>query len=63
LRLDCLQPGKALFGEVSWPDVASSIDQYPSMGLPIAGRKCSLGRAKPGGQINLGLVNVCLKRT
>src|ERR1017187_990519 len=29
LRLDCLRPGKAIFGEVSLPDAEPCIDQYP----------------------------------
>src|SRR5664279_2514327 len=45
LRLDCLRPGKALFGEASLPDVEPCIDQYPMMRLLNAGRNCSPGRA------------------
>jgi hypothetical protein len=63
LRLDCLRPGKALFGKVSLPDVEPCIDQYRTIGLLIAGRNCSQGSAQQGGQTQAGLENVCLRRT
>jgi hypothetical protein len=46
LRLECLRPGKDLFWEVSLPDVEPSIDQYRTIGLLIADRNCSSGRAQ-----------------
>ena len=54
-HLDCLRPGKALFGEVSLPDAEPCIDQYLTIGLLIAGRNCSQGSAQQGDQTQAGL--------
>jgi hypothetical protein len=54
-HLDCLRPGKTLFGEVSLPDAEPCIDQYRTIGSLIAGRNCSQGNAQQGGQTQAGV--------
>jgi len=54
-HLDCLRPGKTLFGEVSLPDSEPCIDQYRTIGSLIAGHNCSQGSAQQGSQTQAGL--------
>ena len=50
-HLDCLRPGKTLIGEVSLSDAEPCIDQYPAIGLSIAGHNCSQGSAFQAGLV------------